>query len=133
MALNYACLTDDNHLGKALIRLMPVRAPCAEVVEEVTAQKKIVRVAKLISELAAATAAPAAATALAGRATVAPKLAALTAAPRKIADRIKPEVLSRQRTQTPRDQSKSAPQTAKVEKNPAGPANAAQKRVAAAR
>ena len=38
--------------------LMPARAPCAEVAEEVKAQAKIVRVARLMSELAAATAPP---------------------------------------------------------------------------
>ena len=38
--------------------LMPAKAPCAEVAEEVEAQAKIVRVAKLMSELAAATKAP---------------------------------------------------------------------------
>ena len=38
--------------------LMPAKAPCVEVAEEVAAQTKIVRVANLISELAAATAPP---------------------------------------------------------------------------
>jgi soluble lytic murein transglycosylase-like protein len=38
--------------------LMPAKAPCAEVAEEVAAQGKIVRVSKLMSELAAATKAP---------------------------------------------------------------------------
>jgi hypothetical protein len=38
--------------------LMPAKAPCAEVVEAVAAQGKIVRVAKLISEVAAATRPP---------------------------------------------------------------------------
>jgi hypothetical protein len=37
---------------------MPAKAPCAEVAEEVKAQGKIVRVSKLMSELAAATRAP---------------------------------------------------------------------------
>jgi soluble lytic murein transglycosylase-like protein len=36
--------------------LMPARAPCAEVAEEVQAQAKVVRVSRLMSELAAATA-----------------------------------------------------------------------------
>ena len=114
--------------------LMPARAPCAEVVEEVTAQKKIVRVAKLISELAAATAPPrpVEATPLASGAKVAPKLAAPIAASRKIADRLQPEVSSRQRTQiAARTQSKPGQQTSKVEKNPAAAANAGRKRVAA--
>ena len=38
--------------------LMPAKAPCAEVAEAVEAQGKIVRVSKLMSELAAATRAP---------------------------------------------------------------------------
>jgi hypothetical protein len=38
--------------------LMPAKAPCAEVEEDVRAQARIVRVSKLMSELAAATAAP---------------------------------------------------------------------------
>ena len=37
---------------------MPAKAPCVEVAEEVEAQGKIVRVVKLMSELAAATRAP---------------------------------------------------------------------------
>jgi hypothetical protein len=111
--------------------LMPARAPCAEVVEEVTAQRKIVRVAKLISELAAATA-PVAATPLASGATVAPKLAAPITASRKIADRLQPEVSSRQRTQMAAPgQSKPAQQTSRVDKSAAAVTNAGQKRVAA--
>jgi len=38
--------------------LMPAKAPCVEVAEEVKAQGRIVRVSKLMSELAAATRAP---------------------------------------------------------------------------
>ena len=38
--------------------LMPARAPCAEVAEDVKAQSRIVRVARLMQELAAATAPP---------------------------------------------------------------------------
>ena len=38
--------------------LMPAKAPCAEVDEDVTAQARIVRVSRLMSELAAATAPP---------------------------------------------------------------------------
>ena len=38
--------------------LMPAKAPCVEVAEEVAAQAKVVRVAKLMSELAAAAKAP---------------------------------------------------------------------------
>jgi soluble lytic murein transglycosylase-like protein len=41
------------------IRLMPAKAPCAEVAEEVAAEAKLVRVAKLMVELAAATRPPA--------------------------------------------------------------------------
>ena len=39
-------------------RLMPAKAPCAQVAEAVEAQGQIVRVARLMSELAAATAPP---------------------------------------------------------------------------
>ena len=38
--------------------LMPAKAPCAEVDEDVRAQARIVRVSRLMSELAAATASP---------------------------------------------------------------------------
>jgi soluble lytic murein transglycosylase-like protein len=39
--------------------LMPAKAPCVEVAEEVSAQAKVVRVSRLMAELAAATAPPA--------------------------------------------------------------------------
>jgi soluble lytic murein transglycosylase-like protein len=58
------------------IRLMPAKAPCAEVAEAVAAEAKLVRVAKLMVELAGATrpAAPAVNPAMAAARTAAPSI-----------------------------------------------------------
>ena len=50
--------TSNEFARSAEATLMPAKAPCVEVAEEVAAQTKIVRVANLMSDLAAATAPP---------------------------------------------------------------------------
>ena len=116
--------------------LMPARAPCAEVAEEVQTQGRIVRVAKLMTELAASTAPrPADATATASRAKpdakAGPKLAAQSAASGKIGDRVKPEI-SRHATQVAsKVQSKPAQRTSLADKTAGGATASSQKRVAA--
>ena len=50
--------TSNEFARSAEATLMPAKAPCVEVAEEVAAQTKIVRIANLVSELAAATVPP---------------------------------------------------------------------------